>query len=56
MYSKAKYLSVETILKDSSVVVGVMSDWSLGDHAGISSIRLKEAKLPVVPSEVKFRL
>lgn len=50
-----KYLSVETIPKGSQVVVGAVSDWSLGDHTGISSIRLKEAKLCVVPSEVKFR-
>lgn len=43
--SKVKYLSVETILKDSEVVLDAVSDWSLGDHTGISSIRLKEARL-----------
>lgn len=40
-----KYLSVETILKDSEVVLGAGSDWPMGDHTGISSIRLKEAQL-----------
>lgn len=50
-----KYPSVGTIPKDSEVVVGAASDWSLGDHTGISSIRLTEAKLRVVPSKVKFR-
>lgn len=50
-----KYLSVETILKDTEVMLGAVSDWSLGDHTGISSIRLKEAQLSVVPSKVKFR-
>lgn len=39
--SKVKYLRVETILKDSQVVLGAVSDRSVGDHTGISSIRLK---------------
>lgn len=43
--SKVKYLSIERILKDSEVVLCAVSDWSLGDHTGISSIRLKEAWL-----------
>lgn len=54
--SRVKYLSAETILRDSLVVVGVISDWSIGDHPGISSIRPEEQSFQWFHSSPKVKI
>lgn len=38
-----------------SLLRGVIYIWSIGDHTGISSIKSKDSRLPVVPIHPKIQ-
>lgn len=50
-----KYVSMWTVLRDSVVLEGVVYVWSIGEHTGISSIKWKDSRLPVVPIHPKIQ-